>query len=411
MKKIYLTLLPMLWLVLSFTNGSDQNRSSDSYLPGSEETPASATGIITGADQTDKYLSYLKGKNVGMTINPSSLIGKVMSVDSLLSLGIKVVKGYGPEHSFRGGREGSIPDEIDVKTGIPIISLYTGTDKHKPTKEDLAGVDVMIFDMQEVGVRFYTRLAILQYTMEACAENNIELILLDRPNPNDSFVDGPILEEKFKSLVGMNPIPILHGLTFGEYATMINGEGWLTNKIKCKLRVIKLLNYEHGKPYTLPVRPSPNLTTQHSILLYPSLCWFEGTPMSVGRGTDFPFQVVGSPALKGKYSFSFKLSSRSGRVSTPEQLNIEYYGLDLRKYDIDKLNKSKRLNLSWLRELYNAYPEKDKFFSNNRFDRLVGTSTLREQIIAGKSDKEIRDSWEPGLSQYKEMRKKYMLYK
>jgi uncharacterized protein YbbC (DUF1343 family) len=334
-----------------------------------------------------------------------------MSVDSLLSLGVKVVKGYGPEHSFRGGREGAIPDGTDEKTGIPIISLYNGTDKHKPTKQDLAGVDVMIFDMQEVGVRFYTRLAILQYTMEACAENNIEVILLDRPNPNDSFVDGPILEEKFKSLVGMNPIPILHGLTFGEYATMINNEGWLANKVKCNLRVVKMLNYKHGTPYTVPVRPSPNLTTQQSILLYPSLCWFEGTPISVGRGTDFPFQVLGSPALKGKYAFSFKLNAGSTRARSPEQANIEYYGLDLRNYDVAKIRKAGRLNLSWLRDLYNAYPEKDKFFSSTRFDRLVGTSTLREQIIAGKTDKEIRDSWEPALSKYKEMRKKYLLYK
>jgi len=408
MKKIYLALLPMLWLVLPFT-GSDQNTSSAPYLTGNKKTNPKAD-IITGADQTAQYLLYLKGRNVGMTINPSSLIGNVMSVDSLLALGIKVVKGYGPEHSFRGGREGSIPNEIDAKTGIPIISLYNGTDKHKPTKEDLAGVDVMIFDMQEVGVRFYTRLAILQYTMEACAENNIELILLDRPNPNDSFVDGPILEEKFKSLVGMNPIPILHGMTFGEYANMINSEGWLANKVKCNLRVIKMMNYEHGKPYTVPVRPSPNLTTQQSILLYPSLCWFEGTPMSVGRGTDFPFQVLGSPALKGKYNFSFKLSPNSERVSTPEQRSVEYYGLDLRNYDVNKIKKAKRLNLSWLRELYNAYPEKGKFFNNLRFDRLVGTSTLREQIIAGKTDKEIHDSWEPGLSKYKEMRKKYLLY-
>jgi uncharacterized protein YbbC (DUF1343 family) len=371
-----------------------------------KRTPAKAN-IITGADQTAKYLPYLKGKNVGMTINPSSLIGNVMSVDSLLKLGVKVVEGYGPEHGFRGGQEGAVKDGIDPKTGIPIISLYNGTNKHKPTKEDLAGVDVMVFDMQEVGVRFFTRLAILQYTMEACAENNIELIVLDRPNPNGSLIDGPILEPKFKSLVGMNPIPILHGLTFGEYANMINGEGWLTNRIICNLRVIKMKNYEHAKPYTVPVRPSPNLTTQQSILLYPSLCWFEGTPLSVGRGTDFPFQVLGSPALKGKYTFSFKLNPGENGA----QPNAENYGLDLRNYDTNLLKKTGRLNISWLREIYNAYPDKEKFFNNSRFDNLVGTSSLREQIIAGKTDKEIRDSWEPGLSRYKELRKKYLLYK
>lgn len=388
-------MLPVFW-VMPFLKGNRQK------TPDATREKATARPLVTGADQTEKYLPYLRGKNVGMTINPSSLIGNVMSVDSLLALGIRVIKGYGPEHGFRGGKEGAVPDGTDEKTGIPIISLYNGTNKHKPSGEDLAGVDVMVFDMQEVGVRFYTRLAILQYTMEACAENNIELILLDRPNPNGSLIDGPVLEEKFKSLTGMNPIPILHGLTFGEYAGMMNGEGWLANKVKCRLRVIKMLNYEHGQAYTVPVRPSPNLTTQQSILLYPSLCWFEGTAISVGRGTDFPFQVLGSPALKGKYDFSFKLNTGANAV---------YYGLDLRNYDVNRMRKTGRLNLSWLRELYNAYPEKDKFFNNSRFDRLAGTSALREQIIAGKTDKEIRDSWEPGLSQYKKLREKYLLYK
>ncbi len=366
--------------------------------------------IVTGADQTERYISSLVGKNVAMTINQTSTIGKKLSLDSLLSLGINVVKGFGAEHGFRGGNS---YDSIDVKTGVPTISLYRG--KNKPTKEDLAGVDVMIFDMQDVGTRFYTFLATLHYIMEACAENNIELIILDRPNPNDSYVDGPVLEEQQKSFVGLNPIPILHGMTFGEYALMINGEGWLANKIQCKLRIITMLNYTHGKPYTVPIPPSPNLNTQQSILLYPSLCLFEGTVISQGRGTKplIAFTVLGNPDLKGKYPFSFKIYKR-GRDNA-SQTTTRCFGLDLRKYDTDIFCKTGRINLSWLIELYKAYPDKANFFRKGAngsyyFDKLAGTSKLREQIIAGKTEQEIRDSWEPALSQYKEMRKKYLIY-
>jgi uncharacterized protein YbbC (DUF1343 family) len=252
--------------------------------------------------------------------------------------------------------------------------------------------------------------------MEACAENNVELIVLDRPNPNDFYFDGPILDENYKSFVGIDPIPAVHGMTFGEYAMMVNGEGWLLNKVKCKLHVIEMLNYQHGKSYILPIPPSPNLNTQQSILLYPSLCFFEGTAISQGRGTYFPFQVLGSPELKGKYSFSFKPVSIKGMSENPPQLNMECYGLDLRKYNTDIFYRTQRINLSWLIEFYNAYPNKDKFFNINksgmfRIDRLAGTNKLREQIIAGKSEKEIRDSWEPGLSRYKEIRKNYLIYK
>jgi uncharacterized protein YbbC (DUF1343 family) len=356
------------------------------------------------------------GKNVALAINQSSIIGKKLSLDSLLTLGIKVVKGFGAEHGFRGTEPNGIVigNGIDEKTGIPIISLYGA--KNKPAKEDLTGVDIIIFDMQDVGVRFYTFLTTLHYVMEACAENNIELIVLDRPNPNDFYIDGPILEENFKSFVGIDPIPIVHGMTFGEYAKMVNGEGWLANKVKCKLTVIEMLNYEHGKPYILPIPPSPNLNTQQSILLYPSLCLFEGTEISQGRGTYFPFQMLGNPELKGKYSFSFKPASIKGMSENPSHLGLECYGLDLRNYDTKKFRKSGRINLSWLIEFYNNYPFKDKFFSKNksgafRIDRLAGTNKLREQIIAGKTEKEIRDSWEPGLSQYKEIRKKYLLYR
>jgi len=366
--------------------------------------------IVTGADQTEKYIPYLKGKNVAMTMNQSSIIGNKLSMDSLISSGIKVVKVFGPEHGFRGNASDGavIENDTDIKTGVSIISLYGIY--NKPTKEDLSGVDIMIFDIQDVGVRFYTFLSTLHYVMEACAENNVELIVLDRPNPNDSYVDGPIREENFKSFVGTDPIPIVHGMTFGEYAMMVNGEGWLENKVKCNLRVIEMLNYKHGKPYLLPMPPSPNLNTQQSILLYPSLCLFEGTEISQGRGTYFPFQVLGNPELKGKYSFSFTPESIKGMSEHPPQLNLECYGLDLRNYDINKFKESGRINLGWLIEFYNAYPFKEKFF-NSYFEDLAGTDKLRKQIIAGKTEKEIQDSWEPGLTQYKNTRMKYLIYK
>ena len=364
------------------------------------------TVIVTGADQTDQYLPDLQGKNVAMTINQSSLIGKQVSLDSLLSLGVNVVVGFNPEHGFRGS---NVYDTIDAKTGIRVRSLYR-TETNKPLKKDLEGVDIMIYDIQDVGTRFYTYLTTLHYVMESCAENGIELIVLDRPNPNDSYVDGPVLEKGFKTFVGIDPIPIVHGMTFGEYAEMLNGEGWLANGIKCKLKVVKMLNYKHGKPYVCPVPPSPNLNTQQSILLYPSLCLFEGTVISQGRGTYFPFQVLGNPELKDKYTFSFTPVSIEGMSVNPPHLGKECYGLDLRKYNTDIFRKTGRMNLSWLKEFYNAYPNKEEFFRNEKFDKLAGTNKLREQIIAGKTEKEIRESWEPELSKFKEIRKKYLLY-
>jgi uncharacterized protein YbbC (DUF1343 family) len=292
MKKLNLIVLATILLSLFSCN-----------QPKETEIKSEDTGIIPGADQTELYLPILEGKNVAMTLNQTSRIGDRLSLDSFVSSGIHIVKVFGPEHGFRGG---NVYDSIDSKTGVPIISLYRGD--RKPSAEDLADVDVMIFDMQDVGVRFYTYLATLHYVMEACAENDVELIVLDRPNPNDFYVDGPVLEEGFESFVGLNPIPILHGLTLGEYATMLNGEGWLANGVQCKTTVIKLKNYEHGMPYELPIPPSPNLNTQQSVLLYPSLCWFEGTIISQGRGTDplIAFTVLGSPELEGKYDFSYR---------------------------------------------------------------------------------------------------------
>jgi uncharacterized protein YbbC (DUF1343 family) len=372
--------------------------------------------IITGADQTEKYVSYLKNKRIGILANPTTIIGKRHLVDSLQSLGVKIQKVFGPEHGFRGNASAGIKvsDEKDPATGIKIISLYGP--KRKPSKEDMADIDLMIFDIQDVGCRFYTYINVLSHVMEACAENNKELLILDRPNPNGYLVDGPILDMRLKSGIGMFPIPIAHGMTIAEFAQMINGEGWLPNKMKCKLKIIQVANYTHDKEYTLPVKPSPNLNTQQSILLYPSTCLFEGTKLNHGRGTQFPFTVLGAPQLKGKYEFSYTPVSIAGMAETPLFMNEVCYGLDLRDYDTDKLRKSKRINIQWMIDLYNAYPEKDKFFDRSfskqigDIDKLAGTYEFKKQIIAGKSEKEIRATWVPGLSKYKTMRKKYLIY-
>ncbi|MGC4231380.1 MAG: DUF1343 domain-containing protein [Niabella sp.] len=372
--------------------------------------------IITGADQTNLYIDYLKGKRVAVMANPTTIIGKKHLVDSLQSLGINIVKVFGPEHGFRGNASAGIKvnDEKDPATGIPIISLYGA--KNKPTKQDMADVDVLIYDLQDVGVRFYTNINALSRLMEACAESDKEMLILDRPNPNANVIDGAILDMKYKSGIGMFPIPMSHGLTVAEFAQMANGEGWLTNKVKCKLKIIKVANYSHDLPYTLPVKPSPNLNTQQAILLYPSTCMFEGVYLNHGRGTQFPFTVLGSPELKGKYTFSFTPKSIKGMAETPLFMNQVCYGLDLRQYDVEKLRKSGKINLQWIMELYKAHPHKEKFFDSKlsnqmgKIENLIGNGLFRQQIIDGKSEAEIRASWEPGLSRYKEMRKKYLLY-
>jgi uncharacterized protein YbbC (DUF1343 family) len=374
------------------------------------------TRIQTGAEQTGKYLPYLKGKRVAMLANQTTIIGKKHLVDSLKTFGINIVKVFGPEHGFRGNASAgaSVADETDLATGIPVISLYGK--KNKPTKGDLADVDIVIYDLQDVGCRFYTNINALARLMEACAENGKELLILDRPNPNGYLVDGPVLDMQFKSGIGMFPIPIAHGLTVGEFAQMANGEGWLTNKVKCKLRIIKVANYNHDMPYELPVSPSPNLNTQQAIMLYPSTCLFEGTYLNHGRGTYFPFTVIGSPELKGKYSFSYTPTGIKGMAETPLFMNQVCYGLDLRQYDVEQLRKKKQINLQWMMDLYKKSPNKEDFF-NSRLSkemgvigRLTGSALFRQQIIDGKSEKEIRASWEPGLSRYKVMRKKYLLY-
>ena len=372
--------------------------------------------IKTGADQTEKYVPYLKGKRVAILANQTSIIGRRHMVDSLQSLGVNIIKVFGPEHGFRGNASAGaeVLDEKDVATGIPIISLYGK--KNKPTKEDLANVDIMVYDVQDVGVRFYTNINALSRLMEVCAENGKELMILDRPNPNGYLVDGPVLDMKHRSGIGMFPIPMSHGLTVAEFAQMANGEGFLTGKIKCQLKIIPVANYKHSMYYTLPVKPSPNLNTQQAIMLYPSTCMFEATYLNHGRGTYFPFTVFGAPYLKGIYKFSYTPTSIKGMAETPLFMNQECYGLDLRKYDVKLLLKSKKINLDWIIELYKASPQKEKFFDSklsremNTIEIQIGTTEFRQQIIAGVSEKEIRKSWEPGLSNYKKMRKKYLIY-
>ena len=389
---------------------------TSSVVTNNGKTTAVENNIITGAEQTEKYFPYLKGKKVALLANPTTIIGKKHLVDSLLSSGINIVKVFGPEHGFRGNASNGaqVSDEIDAATGLKLISLYGS--KRKPSKEDLANVDVLIFDIQDVGCRFYTYINVLRDVMEACADNNKEVLILDRPNPNGYLVDGPILDMRLKSGIGQFPVPIAHGMTIAEFAKMINGQGWLPSKKVCRLKIIPVANYTHDMEYVLPVKPSPNLNTQQSVMLYPSTCLFEGTILNHGRGTQFPFTILGSPLLKNKYDFSFTPISIPGMSEAPLHMNQVCYGLDLRKYDIAQLRKTKRINLDWMIELYKNYPVKEKFFDRTQsnqmgnIDFLAGSYDFQKQVKAGKTTKEIQASWEPGLSQYKSMRKKYLLY-
>ena len=372
--------------------------------------------ILTGAEQTEKYLPLLKGKRIGILGNQTTAIGQTHLVDSLRSLGVTITKIFGPEHGFRGNASAgvAVKNERDPATGIPVVSLYGS--KRKPSAADLSDVDLMIFDIQDVGCRFYTYINVLADVMEACAENNKELLILDRPNPNGYFVDGPVLDMKLKSGIGKFPIPITHGMTIGEFAKMINGEHWLPRNLQCSIRIIPLVNYTHDSIYVLPIKPSPNLNTQQSIILYPSTCLFEGTILNYGRGTYSPFTIVGAPALKGKYEFSFTPHSIKGMSETPLYMNEVCYGMDLRKVDIEQLRAQKKINIQWIQELYVAYPEKEKFFDSTlskeigNIDFRTGDSRFKEQIKNHVPEEEIRKSWEPALSQYKEMRKKYLIY-
>lgn len=359
-----------------------------------------AQNIITGAERVNKYLPLITNKQVAIVGNQTSMINDIHLVDSLISYKINITKVFSPEHGFRGNEDAGalIKDDIDSTTKLPIISLY-GKNK-KPSIDDLKDVDIILFDIQDVGVRFYTYISTLHYVMEAAAENNVELIVLDRPNPNGHYIDGPVREEKYKSFVGMHPVPIVYGMTIGEYAQMINGEKWISQK--CNLKVIKLVGYNHDSHYDLPIKPSPNLPNSRSINLYPSLCLFEGTNVSIGRGTNFPFQHFGAPYLKSNYSFIPK----SGKGSKfPKHENKRCYGTDLRFQE----NYMSNINLVWLINCYNECPNKEDFF-NSFFDKLAGNEKLRKQIYEGRETSEIINSWEKDLNKFKKIRAKYLLY-
>jgi uncharacterized protein YbbC (DUF1343 family) len=330
-------------------------------------------------------------------------------VDSLLSLKVGIKKIFFPEHGFRGNDDAgsNLKSYKDKKTGLTCISLYEKENK-KPKPADLADVDIVVFDLQDVGVRFYTYLSTLHFVMEACAENKKTLLLLDRPNPNGHYVDGPILEEKYRSFVGMHPVPIVHGMTLGEYAQMINGEGWLEKKVKCDLQVITCLNYSHNDLYELPVKPSPNLSEMSAVYLYPSLCLFEGTIVSVGRGTDKPFQCFGYPGMPNA-PYSFTPHPIKGSSLAPLYNGRACSGYDVSTYGSMYMKYNKQLYLFWIINSYKTAADKAGFF-NGYFSSLAGTDELKQQIIDGKTEEEIRKSWEPGLKKYKEIRKKYLLY-
>ncbi|MBW7468083.1 DUF1343 domain-containing protein [Pontibacter aydingkolensis] len=376
-----------------------------------QETPQAQTEVTTtpvakkmqtGAEQLDLYLPKLAGKRVGMVVNQTSTIGNTHLVDTLLARGVKITTIFAPEHGFRGDADAGayVKDAKDTKTGLPIISLY-GANK-KPKAEQIKDLDVLLFDIQDVGTRYYTYISTMHYVMEAAVENNKEVLILDRPNPNGHYVDGPVLEKEHTSFVGMHPIPIVHGLTVGELANMINGEKWLEGQRQAKVTVIPVANYNHKMPYSLPIKPSPNLPNDQAIKLYTSICFFEGTNVSVGRGTPTPFQVIGSPYYTKK-EFSFTPVSTPGATNPPHK-DVVCYGKDLTNVKV-----ADKVDLSYLLDMYQNSTNKDKFF-NNFFEKLAGTSKLREQVIAGKTEAEIRATWEPGLSDYKKMRKQYLMY-
>lgn len=363
--------------------------------------------VVTGAERTDRYLPLLKGKRVGLVINHTAVVGAKQTclLDTLLGLNIHIVKVFAPEHGFRGDADAgeTVKDGKDSRTGTPIISLY-GSNK-KPTAVQMSDLDVLVFDIQDVGARFYTYISTMYYAMEACAENNKEMIVLDRPNPCD-YIDGPILRPAYRSFVGMLPIPVLHGCTVGELARMINGEGWIgKKKDACRLKIIPMSGWKHGQAYSLPIKPSPNLPNDQSIRLYASLCPFEATQISVGRGTLFPFQVIGGVSKKfGKFSFTPR--SLPGFDKNPLHKGKMCYGEDLRKVaDVEGFT------LHYLLRFYRISGEKSAFFSRPRwFDLLMGTDSVRKAILSGKSEETIRNSWQKELDAYKVMRQKYLLY-
>ncbi|MFM7663915.1 MAG: exo-beta-N-acetylmuramidase NamZ domain-containing protein [Bacteroidota bacterium] len=371
------------------------------------DPPVSVGPIIPGAYQMDQYMDSLIGKNVAVVANPTSMVKQSHLVDTLLYKGVVVTKIFAPEHGFRGDGDAGehINSGVDEKTGISVVSLY-GNHK-KPTPIDLKEVQAVVFDIQDVGVRFYTYLSTLHYVMEACAENNLPLIVLDRPNPNGHYIDGPILEPEFKSFIGLHPVPIVYGMTIGEYAKMINGEGWLNGAIKCNLKVISILNYTHKSPYSLPIPPSPNLKSDLAIALYPSLCLFEATTVSVGRGTDRPFEMYGHPRFpKDEFEFTPKMQPGS---KYPPHLNKVCPGVDLRTTTKARMYE---LNLFYLTNARDILADSAVFINQNSFfNRLAGNAQLKEQLYKGWGPKEIRATWSPGLEAFQKIRAKYLIYR
>ena len=380
-------------------------------------TVKDAEAILVGANRTEMYLPLLKGMRVGVVANQTSVIfletrdkrqetrDYTHLVDSLLSLNINIKKVFSPEHGFRGTADAGedVKDGVDTKTGLPIFSLHG---KHKkPTTEQLSDLDIMVFDIQDVGVRFYTYISTLHYVMEACAENNVPLLILDRPNPNGNYVDGPVLEKEHSSFLGMHPIPLVHGMTIGEYAQMINGEAWLNNGINCDISVIEMKNYTHQINYSLPIRPSPNLPNDQSITLYPSLGLFEGTNINAGRGTEFQFQRYGAPFLdKSHYEFSYTPQPNFGS-KYPKHKGEVCHGVDL-----SKVNAKREFTLKYVIDAYQNAMDKSKVFNTANFTKHAGTSKLQQQIEAGLSEAEIRATWKDDLDTYKAMREKYLIY-
>ncbi len=368
------------------------------------------SSIQVGASNFQELLPLISGKKVGIVANQTTTVNGTHLVDSLLSIGIEIEMVFSPEHGFRGKADAGekVDNEIDPITGLSIVSLY-GKSKRKPSAQLLGEIDVMLFDLQDVGVRFYTYISTMHYIMEACAENNIPLLILDRPNPNGFYVDGPVLKLRHKSFIGMHPVPVVHGMTIGEYAKMINGEKWLNDSIQCDLKVIKCKNYNHLKKYILPVPPSPNLPNMTSVYLYPSLCFFEGTSVSVGRGTGYPFQVYGAPYI---IDSSFKFTPKpSFGAKYPKHINATCFGKDLRMFDTTIFFKSPHLHLEWLLDAFNSAKEQPSFFlKNGFFNLLTGDFVIQKMIEQGRSEKEIKLSYRDELQQFKKVRKKYLLY-
>lgn len=365
--------------------------------------------IVTGAERTDQYLPILRNKRVGAVVNHTSTIGSTHLVDSLVSLGIKIEKIFAPEHGFRGDASDGekIADQTDPATGISIVSVYGS--RRKPNAEDLSGLDIVLFDIQDVGTRFYTFISTMSYFVDACGEYKVPFLVLDRPNPNGHFVDGPVLKKSHTSFVGLHEVPVVHGMTTGEYARMVNGEGWLEGGQQCDLKVISCLNYDHNTFYELPLKPSPNLPNMRSIYLYPSICYFEGTVVSIGRGTNKQFQVLGAPGFK-KGDFTFTPQPMPGSVSPPQN-GKECRGYDLTAVSEKQLQKQAKIDLSYLINFYRDYTNKEEFFLKSLYiDKLAGSTQLREQLIAGMTEEQIRQSWQPDLVAFKEIRKKYLLY-